>query len=73
MTRCPFDGVSGAPEKHIGPVERRQLNTQYANEESNFITSCLSCFEDCWNMYEDRWAEYYDGQGFAYRPRYKGK
>ena len=47
-------------------VMRRSLNTQYADDESNYLTSCRACFEDCWNYYEDLWADYYGGQGFRY-------
>jgi hypothetical protein len=44
-------------------VERRHLNTCYVNEDSNYTTCCLTCFQDLWDMYDEQWREYYSSQG----------
>lgn len=33
----------------------RRLNTAYAEDELNWQTSCLECFEKSVEMYEDMW------------------
>lgn len=42
-------------------VERRRMNTAYADEESNYLTSCLACFEMSEDYWRERWADYYGG------------
>ena len=44
-------------------VERRRMNTAYANEESNFTTCCAECFERTEDYWRDCWQEYYDMVG----------
>lgn len=50
-------------------VKRRRLNTLYANDEQNHLTSCLECFVDTWDYYEDLWVA--TDRGYGYGP-YKG-
>lgn len=44
---CPKCGSSTCD------VERRRMSTQYVDEESNYLISCISCFDE----YEEHWAE----------------
>lgn len=40
-------------------VKRRRLNTAYVDEESNYLTSCLSCYWETVDYYQDLWDDYY--------------
>lgn len=42
-------------------IERRRLPTYYTPEDQNWITSCLTCYEQARDYYEERWADYYTG------------
>lgn len=42
-------------------VEMRARNTQYVDDESNYLTSCAVCYGDDCEYYAERWAEYYSG------------
>lgn len=42
-------------------VKKRRLCTQYAEEESNFMTSCKDCFNEQNEYYKERWQDYYAG------------
>lgn len=42
-------------------IERRRMNTQYNDDESNFIESCIECYAESVEYYAERWAEYYSG------------
>lgn len=35
------------------------MNTRYEDEESNYVTLCQDCWEECDAYWEERWAEYY--------------
>ena len=50
--KCECCGKTGA-------VARRPLNIRYVNEESNWMTSCLSCYQDAIEYYNDLWREVY--------------
>lgn len=43
-------------------VERRRMNTQYPEPESNYTTTCLSCFEEIEEEWDSLWDEYYAGR-----------
>lgn len=43
-------------------VLRRRRNTQYFNEESNWLTCCKECFDEDWAFYEELWADYYSSR-----------
>ena len=43
-------------------VIRRRQNTQYIQEESNWVTCCDECFEEVEEYWAERWAEYYNGR-----------
>lgn len=48
---------------HVGLfVERRRLNTQYHDDESNYMTSCISCYQEMYDYYEELWADYYSSR-----------
>lgn len=55
-TRCLCCGV------YTHDVERRRMNTAYVNEASNYLTSCLSCYEESERHWAELWAEYYAGR-----------
>jgi hypothetical protein len=43
--------------KRTANVQVRRRNTQYANDEANWLLSCNDCFiEDC-EQWEERWHE----------------
>jgi len=50
---CEFCG------DELPDVERRRRNTAYADDEMNFITTCLKCFETDCEYWKYRWDEYY--------------
>lgn len=52
--RCPNCG-------RAGEIVRRQLNTMYQREASNFMVSCAPCYQEAFDYYEERWADYYAG------------
>ena len=54
-TICPYCG------NFMEHVEYRRMNTQYVNAASNYITSCIPCFEESEAYWSDMWSEYYSG------------
>ena len=48
-------------ERYQQGVERRRMNTNYVEAESNFMTSCEECFEDSEAHWSEMWREYYSG------------
>ena len=53
---CPLCGEM----KH--DIARRHQSTAYVNEESNYLTSCLECFERAEEYWKEMWAEYNSGR-----------
>jgi hypothetical protein len=53
--RCPCCGLWSHD------VELRRMNTQYVDENSNYLTSCLPCFKESEEYWAERWNEYYAG------------
>lgn len=49
-------------KKIDGTVEKRRCNSQYADDESNWMTSCLECFEEKKEILQEMWEEYYAGR-----------
>lgn len=39
--------------------KRRRLNTQYADEEQNWVTCCKPQYEELFEYYKERWEDYY--------------
>jgi hypothetical protein len=37
--------------------KRRRMNTAYVDEESNYIISCLDCFDKIEDYWTERWEE----------------
>jgi hypothetical protein len=35
------------------------MNTQYVEDEANYITACAACFEEIEENWEERWKEYW--------------
>ena len=56
MTVCPICGES-KPD-----VERRHRNTMYNDDESNYLTSCMDCFQEDWDYYQELWDDIYADQ-----------
>lgn len=48
-------------ESFCHSVKRRRMNTAYNEPESNFMLSCLSCFDLSELDWGERWAEYRSG------------
>lgn len=42
-------------------VKRRWLNTRYANDEDNWVTSCRQCYEQLWEQYDELWNDNVEG------------
>lgn len=42
-----------------GEVVRHRQNTQYVNQEMNFVTLCPECKAENDEYWEERWAEYH--------------
>lgn len=40
-------------------VQRRRLNTAYADPESNWLESCRECWEGAVEYYSDLWSQYW--------------
>jgi hypothetical protein len=40
-------------------VEERRINTAYADESRNYITSCITCYKTTIEYYADLWESYY--------------
>jgi len=57
MTECP---CCHQPSE---TVERRHQNTAYVDEESNWLVSCLPCFEEGEVYWAELWADYYASRG----------
>lgn len=53
LIKCP------CCETETNDVERRRLNTNYYNDDLNFLTSCQQCYEDTLAYYAERWQDYY--------------
>ena len=34
-------------------IKRRRLNTEYANDESNYMTSCKYCYDEQCSYYQE--------------------
>lgn len=56
----------GSNEKYVdgtstctGTVEKRRQNTQYENDESNWVVACEFHFEEIQAYWAERWAEYW--------------
>lgn len=45
-------------------VQDRQLNTAYVDKQSNYMCSCLECWQETINYYNELWQEYYAAQGY---------
>lgn len=41
------------------PAKRRRQNTQYVNDESNFVIMCDECFAENEEHWRGMWADYY--------------
>ena len=39
--------------------KKRRLNTNFVNDESNWMVSCEDCFQLEREYYAERWADYY--------------
>jgi predicted nucleic acid binding AN1-type Zn finger protein len=39
--------------------KRRRMNTQYAKEESNWVTCCKPQFDEIQEYWKERWADYW--------------
>lgn len=40
-------------------VDRRHMHTCYPDPESNYTTTCISCFEEIEEEWDSLWEEYY--------------
>lgn len=38
--------------------KRRRKSTQYNDEESNYVTCCIDCFEEIEEYWAERWNDY---------------
>lgn len=62
-----FVGLVEDTDKAHGPcrcgsikeVATRRLNTSYADDSANWMTSCKDCFAEAVNYYDNLWEEYY--------------
>lgn len=55
----------------VGPIRKWRRNTQYINDELNYLVCCIHCIhEDDYQMFWD-WKEYYSSIGFPSREKYK--
>ncbi len=42
-------------------IKKRRLNTMYADDEQNYMTSCVHAYKEVYEYYEERWNDYYSG------------
>jgi len=42
-------------ERESDTVERRRQNTSYVDDELNYITCCLECFEEVQEYWTEMW------------------
>lgn len=40
-------------------IKRRRQNTQYEDEDLNFVTTCEDCFEEIQSYWDELWDWYY--------------
>lgn len=40
-------------------IECRRQNTAYLDDEANYITVCMDCYEEIQDYWEERWREYW--------------
>jgi hypothetical protein len=52
---CPYC------EKFTRQLAFRRRGCAYADERSNWLLSCLACWEDDNDYWHDMWADYYSG------------
>lgn len=57
----PKKSLCGYCQKMMPEVEKRRLCTAYANEEFNWMESCLDCYIEQNEYYKERWDDYYAG------------
>lgn len=57
----PQECVCPCCKTHKDDVATRRLNTAYAADESNWLESCGTCFEEAVEHYQDLWDTYYGG------------
>ena len=50
----------------FGPCEnegtKQRQNTQYEDDESNWVTLCPECMAECDSYWKERWAEVYSSR-----------
>jgi hypothetical protein len=49
-------------EQEDESVTRRRMNTQYVDEESNYITVCGDCYAEIEEYWAEMWEQYYEGR-----------
>lgn len=54
-------GICPACRRFKTTIEKRQRNTQYVNEESNWLTACADCQHEDDEYFRDLWSQYYSG------------
>lgn len=48
---------------NVGPIKARRRNTQYVDEQSNYIVSCVHCIAEDDVEFAYMWADYYNSSG----------
>ena len=51
---CPI-----CQEREGGRIAKRRLNAAYADDDQNWLISCLSCFEERQYQLREMWEDYY--------------
>ena len=49
-------------EKEADEIERRRMNTAYVDDDSNWMISCLPCFDEMEEYWQERWDDYNRGR-----------
>jgi hypothetical protein len=52
-------GYCNCCNKYFKYSKRRRLNTQYEEEDRNYLTSCDSCYRKTINYYNELWDTFY--------------
>lgn len=54
----PSNGLSCGCGK---PAQKRRQNTNYVDDELNWVVACDPCFDEIEAYWAERWADYYAG------------
>ena len=55
-------GICTCCGEYKNTVKVREQNTQYTDKDSNYVESCIECFEEIQEYWQERWRDYYSSR-----------